>query len=88
MPKMVIVKANLSFSQLNQYLTILTQASFLEKFSIDRKEIYKATKKGSEFMEKQYQIINLINANRRNSVKTSFDSIFQRSKLCSPTDFS
>jgi predicted transcriptional regulator len=84
----IMFKANLSFSQLNQYLTLLTQANFLEKFLINRKEIFKATPKGYEFMERQYQVINFINANRRNSVKTSFDNIFQRSKVCSPADIS
>lgn len=84
----IMFKANLSFSQLNQYLTLLTQTSFLEKLLINRKEIYKTTKKGYEFMEKQYQVINFINENRRNSVKTSFDNIFQRGKVCSPSEIS
>jgi predicted transcriptional regulator len=84
----IMFRANLSFSQLNQYLTILTQANLLEKLSINGKEIYKATKKGSEFMERQYQIINFINVNGRNSVKTSFDNVFHRNNLYSRAEIS
>ena len=67
-------KANLSFSQPNQYLELLTQTSLLERVYEDGKDTYKATEKGLEFMEKQYDIISFLNVDyRQNSVKTSFD---------------
>jgi predicted transcriptional regulator len=56
----IMFRANLSFSQLNQYLEILLQKNLLEKTSVEGKEIYRATKKGLEFMEKQFQLIDFI----------------------------
>jgi predicted transcriptional regulator len=78
----IMFRANLSFSQLNQYLTLLLQANLLEKFRNGGKETYKATEKGLEFMERQSQIINLLNCgNHKNSVKTSLEfNVFPRSK--------
>ena len=67
----IMFKANLSFSQLNQYLALLLQTSLLEKSVYNGREIYKATLKGMEFMERQCQIINLLNEDMRKShVKT------------------
>jgi predicted transcriptional regulator len=57
----IMYKANLSFSQLKRYLTLLSSNNLLEKFAYDGREIYKATPKGIEFMERQQQIIDLIN---------------------------
>ncbi len=57
----IMYKANLSFSQLNQYLKQLIQTNLLEKTANNGKEIYKATQKGLEFMEKQQEIISLLN---------------------------
>ena len=57
----IMFKANLSFSQLNQYLSFLSHACLLEKFSHNGRDIYKATPKGLEFMERQQQIMDLLN---------------------------
>ena len=76
-------KANLSFSQLNQYLELLTQANLLEKNFSNGKHIYKATQKGMDFVEKQCHIISFLNVDtHQKSVKTSFDlNPNQKSKL-------
>ncbi|HMK95797.1 MAG TPA: winged helix-turn-helix domain-containing protein [Candidatus Limnocylindrales bacterium] len=57
----IMYKANLSFSQLKHYLALLLRKSLLEKSPLNKREIYKATPKGLEFMERQLQIIDLIN---------------------------
>jgi predicted transcriptional regulator len=57
----IMYKANLSFSQLKRYLALLSRHSLLKKSAHDGREIYKATPKGVEFMERQQQIIDLIN---------------------------
>ena len=57
----IMFKANLSFSQLKQYLALLSQTSLLEKSPYNGREIYKATPKGLEFMERQQQIMDLLN---------------------------
>ena len=79
----IMFKANLSFSQLNQYLELLTQTGLLERSSHSGKEIYKATQRGIEFMEKQCQIVSFLNVEaHQNNIKTSFDfSTYNRSKL-------
>ena len=69
----IMFAANLSFSQLNQYLELLCQSNLLEKSknNADGREIYRATEKGLEFMEKQCQVIKLVNSNfLKNQVKT------------------
>jgi predicted transcriptional regulator len=66
----ILFEANLSSSQLNNYLAILSGAGLIECSSLNGKEIYKATKKGIELMEKQYQIINLINESNKTDVKS------------------
>jgi len=40
----IMFKANLSFSQLNQYLALLSQTALLEKSIVNGKEIYKSTR--------------------------------------------
>ena len=79
----IMFKANLSFSQLNQYLELLIQTGLLERSRCSGKEIYRATKKGKEFMEKQCQVVSFLNVDsHQNNIKTSFDfSTYNRSKL-------
>jgi predicted transcriptional regulator len=70
----IMFKANLSFIQLNQYLSALMETDLLEKRVVEGREIYRATDKGLDFVEKQCEIINLLNVDFRNlKVKTSFD---------------
>ena len=57
----IMFKANLSFSQLNQYLSLLSDTCLLEKFVNNGRVIYRATEKGLEFMERQQQVMNLLN---------------------------
>jgi predicted transcriptional regulator len=69
----IMFKANLSFCQLNQYLSALMETGLLEKQVVEGKEIYRATEKGLGFVEKQCEIINLLNVDfRKLKVKTSF----------------
>ncbi len=57
----IMFEGNLSSSQLNRYLETLSQTNLLEKLTCDGKEFYKATPKGLCFLEKQCQIIKLLN---------------------------
>ena len=70
----LMFKANLSFVQLNQYVSLLSQTGLLEKSAFNGEEIYKAAQKGLESMEKQQKIINLLNEDTRKVIlKTSFE---------------
>ena len=57
----IMFKANLSFSQLNQYLSLLLRSSLLEITANDGRSVYRATSKGVEFMEKQCEVIDMLN---------------------------
>jgi predicted transcriptional regulator len=60
-PKTQIMhKAKLDLSQLKQYLALLSHYKLLKKCAHAGRDIYKATPKGIEFMEKQWKVINLL----------------------------
>ncbi len=67
----IMFKASLSFSQLNEYIWLLEETGLLEKTANGGKGIYLATEKGIGFMEKQCQLIKLVNDSfSKNHVKT------------------
>jgi len=57
----IMYKANLSFAQLTEYLGLLKKINILEKTNQSGKEIYTATQKGLEFLQKQQEIMQLLN---------------------------
>jgi predicted transcriptional regulator len=56
----IMYKANLSFSQLKQYLTVLQAMGFLEKTVVNDKETYKATEKGTDFLQRHAEVMCLV----------------------------
>jgi predicted transcriptional regulator len=71
----IMFKANLSFSQLNQYIELLSNTALLEKISINGKVVYRATEKGLEFLGKQQEAIDLLKEHGQmysKGLKTSF----------------
>jgi predicted transcriptional regulator len=76
----IMFKANLSFSQLSQYIEYLLNTALLEKISINGKVVYRATEKGLEFLGKQQEAIDLLKEDGQvfmKGVKTSvnFESL-------------
>ena len=72
----IMFKANLSFSQLNQYLELLWNTALLEKLTVNGKVVYRATEKGLEFLEKQQEAIDLLKEDGQvfgKGLKTSFN---------------
>jgi predicted transcriptional regulator len=68
----IMSKANLSFTQLNQFLCSLFELGLLEKLACGGRCFYKSTSKGQEFMRMQQNIINLLNENYyKGSLKSS-----------------
>jgi predicted transcriptional regulator len=57
----IMYKANLSFSQLNEYIKLLTKIKLLEK-TVDEngKEIYRSTSKGKDFLLRHQEIMELL----------------------------
>jgi len=56
----IMYRANLSFTQLNDYLKFMLKNELLEKIVSNEKELYKATEKGLNFLQRYRQIIDLL----------------------------
>ncbi|MGD6807725.1 MAG: winged helix-turn-helix domain-containing protein [Candidatus Bathyarchaeia archaeon] len=56
----IMLKANLSFSQLNEYISFLLKHGLLEDKLCSRKVMYKPTVRGIEFVERQQNVLHLI----------------------------
>jgi predicted transcriptional regulator len=68
----IMFKANLSFSQLNEYLSVLEHTGLLEKVNMEGHDVFQPTDKGCEFMHMQQAIISLLNVDLHHAnVKTS-----------------
>jgi len=64
----IMYKANLSFSQLNEYLNFLVNLNLLESKQINGKTIYKTTDKGFKYLDSYKEILQLLK-NTKNSIK-------------------
>ena len=71
----IMYKANLSFAQLNEYLKLMLKIRLLEKFGRNGKDLYRATEKGADFLQRHREITELLKteeengANGKNGVK-------------------
>jgi predicted transcriptional regulator len=68
----IMYRANLSFTQLNDYLRFMLKSELLEKILINDREIYKATEKGMDFLQRYREITELLKTeseNYKNNVK-------------------
>ena len=67
----IMYKANLSFSQLNEYLIFMLKTRLLDKFNISGKDVYGVTKKGEDFIQCLNNLKELIKdeENSKNQVK-------------------
>jgi predicted transcriptional regulator len=57
----IMYKANLSFSQLTEYITFMSKADLLEKFENSGREVYSVTPKGLDFFQRHSELVELIN---------------------------
>jgi len=68
----IMYRANLSFTQLTDYLKFMLRINLLDKVAQNEKEIYKATGKGMNFLQRYREITELLKAegsNYKNNVK-------------------
>jgi len=68
----IMYRANLSFTQLNDYLKFMLRINLIEKNVENGKEVYKATEKGMDFLQRYREITELLkkeNVNPKNGVK-------------------
>jgi predicted transcriptional regulator len=62
----VMYRANLSFTQLNDYLGFMLKISLLNKVSENGKDIYRATMKGMDFLQRYHEIVELLKTEENN----------------------
>ncbi|MEM3443026.1 MAG: winged helix-turn-helix domain-containing protein [Candidatus Bathyarchaeia archaeon] len=68
----IMYRANLSFTQLNDYLGFMLKIRLLDKTVENDKEIYRATDKGLSFLMRYREITELLkteNDNYKNNIK-------------------
>jgi predicted transcriptional regulator len=69
----IMYRANLSFTQLNDYLRFMLRISLLDKVPENNKNIYHATVKGMDFLQRYREIVELLkteeNNGRNNNIK-------------------
>jgi predicted transcriptional regulator len=67
----IMYRANLSFTQLNDYLGFMLQINLLAKTKRSGKDIYKSTERGLDFLQRYREIAELLtnNNNAKNDVK-------------------
>ena len=63
----IMYKANLSFAQLNEYLSFLTKMDLLNKQEENRKTDYTTTPKGDLYLGKYRDIDQILGINREDS---------------------
>ena len=59
----IMHRGNLSFTQTNEYVEFLLEHKLLEEVSTGAKVVFKPTSKGVLFIEKQSDILNIIDEN-------------------------
>ncbi|MEM3536177.1 MAG: winged helix-turn-helix domain-containing protein [Candidatus Bathyarchaeia archaeon] len=77
----IMYRANLSFTQLNGYLSFMLKINLLEKVLQNDKEIYRATDKGLEFLQHYREITDLLKTeenNYKNNVKIPPSHLLKR----------
>ncbi|MFB0514387.1 MAG: winged helix-turn-helix domain-containing protein [Candidatus Bathyarchaeia archaeon] len=64
----IMYQANLSFAQLNDYLTLLIDWNLLEAVKTSDRTIYKTTEKGLRFLQSYREIMELLAKGKENNL--------------------
>jgi len=65
----IMYRANLSFAQLNEYLSFLLKIGLLKEATKEAKAIYTTTPKGIKYLENYEEITVLLSKEEENSVR-------------------
>ncbi len=77
----IMYRANLSFTQLNDYLRFMLKINLLEKIVQNDKDVYRATEKGQDFLQRYHEITELLKTegdNYKNNVKIPPQHLLRR----------
>ena len=77
----IMYKANLSFAQLNDYLKFMLKTNLLNKFRANGKDVYAATEKGVDFLQRHFELTELLKEkeNGKNGVKIPPQNLLKKS---------
>jgi len=67
----IMYKANLSFAQLNEYLSLLLEIGLLKTVKRGEKKFYKTTRKGTKYLESYAEIRGLLGNEEQNKNNNS-----------------
>lgn len=80
----IMYRANLSFTQLNDYITFMLKICLLQKIRENEKEKYETTEKGMEFLQRYQEITELLKndeeMNGKNGVKIPPPHLLKKSQ--------
>jgi predicted transcriptional regulator len=65
----IMYSANLSFSQVNEYLSFLTERGFLRVRVENGKKLYETTTKGNQYIENYMEMSNLLRSQEASEAK-------------------
>lgn len=65
----IMYRANLSFTQLNDYLRFMLKINLLERVLENDKQIYRATGKGVDFLQRYREINELLKSEEESNCK-------------------
>jgi predicted transcriptional regulator len=65
----IMYRANLSFTQLNDYLGFMLKISLLERILQNDRDTYRATEKGIDFLQRYREINELLKSDEENNSK-------------------
>jgi predicted transcriptional regulator len=80
----IMYRANLSFTQLNDYLEFMLKVNLIDKIVERGKEIYKATPKGLDFLQRYRELTGLLkseNDNGKNNIKVPPPHLLKRNHI-------
>jgi predicted transcriptional regulator len=63
----IMYRANLSFTQLNDYLRFMLKIDLLAKVVQNDKDTYRATAKGMDFLQRYHEITELLKSDEENN---------------------
>ena len=67
----IMYKANLSFAQLNEYLSFLLEVKLIASSFQSKKTVYKATSKGTRFLHNYTKIRDLLKTEGKQKARTT-----------------
>jgi len=67
----IMYRANLSFAQLNEYLSFLLKIKLLKVVTENERTIYKTTTKGTKYLQNYEKITDLLRKEEENSARVN-----------------